>query len=719
MEANTSLLASEKSYKFVSFLRNVTERKRMEREREIALNLIKRISNPSGLEELLADITKLMRDWSGCEAVGIRLRQGDDYPYFGTRGFPAEFVKLENSLCETDSDGKVLRDSDGKAVLACMCGNILRGNFDSSLPCFTENGSFWTNSTSDLLASAMDEDWLARARKRCNLEGYESMALVPLRYGDDTLGLLQFNHTGRERFDRATIDLFERLAANLAIGLAQRRSTDQLSIDRAKYRSLYNSMAEMFVLHRVVYREGKAVDYEILDCNRAFCKITGIDRENAIGKLASKLYGGGEAPFLDIYARTSETGIPIYFETYFEPMSKYFKVSAFSAGKGEFATVSLDITAQKQKEEELRKSDERLELVLDSVRDAVWDWRVDTGETYFSSRWFTMLGYKANELPSTLETWRTLLHPDDLPEAEQTIGRHLETGDPFEIEFRMRAKGGGWKWVLGRGCMIERDAQGNAVRMLGTHGDITERKRSEAALRKSEAKMRSIFRASPIGIGVVVNRVFADVNNRFCEMVGFDRDELIGKSSRAIYPTQEDFDMVGRVQYQQISSKGTGMVETRMMRKDGGIIDVILSTTPLDPDDPSEGLTFTAMDITNRKRAEEELRLSHEIMLSVLDGIDATVYVADLETHEILFMNKRMLEEYGQDCTGQICHQVFRNKSAPCEYCMNDLLVDSTDKPTGGSHLGISESRYREMVYESRAGGSVAGRKEGPSANRH
>jgi PAS domain S-box-containing protein len=134
------------------------------------------------------------------------------------------------------------------------------------------------------------------------------------------------------------------------------------------------------------------------------------------------------------------------------------------------------------------------------------------------------------------------------------------------------------------------------------------------ALRESEASLRSIFRVAPIGIGVVRNRVLTQVNTRICDMLGYAAEELEGQSARLLYPTDDEFDFVGREKYIQIKAKGTGTVETRWQRKDGGIIDILLSSTPLDPSDGSKGVTFTALDITANKQGEQErLRLEDRL----------------------------------------------------------------------------------------------------------
>ena len=210
-----------------------------------------------------------------------------------------------------------------------------------------------------------------------------------------------------------------------------------------------------------------------------------------------------------------------------------------------------------------------------------------------------------------------------------------------------------------------------------------EYKHFREVLQENEKQISSIFRSAPIGIGSVVNRILSKVNDRLCEMTGYDESEMIGQSARMLYPSDKEFEFVGREKYAQMADHATGTVETRWQKKDGTIMDVLLSSTPVDLQDQSKGVTFTALDITDRKQAENELNHAHEKLLTILDSIDSTVYVADMDTCEILFMNKRMINDFGGDKTGDICYSAFRNNSEPCECCTNDQLIDKDGNPAG------------------------------------
>jgi PAS domain S-box-containing protein len=208
-------------------LSDITNSKYQTEIRDLSARLTMIIDQPADFRTCIANLTCTLQQWSGCEAVGIRLRNGDDYPYYETRGFPPEFVQLENQLCVYDSAGTLLRDDEGNPILECMCGNVLQGRFNPESPFFTARGSFWCNSTTALLAGTSQSDRQVRTRNRCNGEGYESVALIPLHTGSQVFGLLQFNDHQTNRFNASQIIHFERIADSLAATLAQRQDAEE------------------------------------------------------------------------------------------------------------------------------------------------------------------------------------------------------------------------------------------------------------------------------------------------------------------------------------------------------------------------------------------------------------------------------------------------------------------------------------------------------------
>ena len=149
-------------------------------------------------------------------------------------------------------------------------------------------------------------------------------------------------------------------------------------------------------------------------------------------------------------------------------------------GRARLMGLCWDVTALKIAEDALREREERLALALESTNDGLWDWFIDTGVSWYSDRWFTMLGYEPNEFPGHASTWERLVHPDDLPEVmRQTIDHFECRSEAYECEFRLRTKDGGWAWVLSRGKVVKRDESGRPLRIVGTHIDIAARKAAE------------------------------------------------------------------------------------------------------------------------------------------------------------------------------------------------------------------------------------------------
>jgi hypothetical protein len=179
-----------------------------------------------------------------------------------------------------------------------------------------------------------------------------------------------------------------------------------------------------------------------------------------------------------------------------------------------------------------------------------------------------------------------------------------------------------------------------------------EKKASELLLKENEEKLQSIFSAAPIGIGLVVNRVFMEVNDTFCKMTGYTRKELIGKSSEIIYATKKEYESDGTEKYRQISEKGTGSVETRFKCKNGKILNILLSSAPLDNDDLVKGVTFTAIDITKKIQTEEALANEKYLIYSLMNTLPDHIYFKDLSSRFIR-INKAHAQFFGLSDPGQ------------------------------------------------------------------
>jgi PAS domain S-box-containing protein len=151
-------------------------------------------------------------------------------------------------------------------------------------------------------------------------------------------------------------------------------------------------------------------------------------------------------------------------------------------------------------ERELSKSRERFELAVRGSQDGLWDWDLETNEVYYSPRWKSILGYEDHEIGNGLEEWSQRLHPDEREQVLAANYAHIAGATPhYEYEFRLRHKDGSYRWILSRGVAL-RDGQGKAYRMAGSHADLTERKRVEAALRQANDRLALAVRGSDVGV---------------------------------------------------------------------------------------------------------------------------------------------------------------------------------------------------------------------------
>jgi PAS domain S-box-containing protein len=284
---------------------------------------------------------------------------------------------------------------------------------------------------------------------------------------------------------------------------------------------------------------------------------------------------------------------------------------AFNSMTGQLRTLihnlEAEIAEHRRTGEALSENEERLRVALEGTTDGIWDWNPVTGRAYFSPRYYTMMGYEPGEFPLAYESWRQLLHPDDAETAEKVVWHALEEGTPFAVEFRFKAKDGTWRWILSRGKIAEVDEEGKAVRVAGSHTDITERKQAEEALVRVNKAVESSSDA--IGMSDAQGHHFYH-NEAFTTLFEYTPEELeAAGGGPAAYVDKT----VAREVFDTIMSGGSWSGEVEMVSKSGREFPVLLRADAIkDESGKLIGLVGVHTDITERKQAEEALHESEK-----------------------------------------------------------------------------------------------------------
>jgi PAS domain S-box-containing protein len=237
----------------------------------------------------------------------------------------------------------------------------------------------------------------------------------------------------------------------------------------------------------------------------------------------------------------------------------------------------------------------------------------------------------------------------DRPRLDQALNLLLNHDVPYEQEYSIqRASDKQLHQVVSKAEVV-RDAQGRPFKVLGTVQDITERKRAEEEIKKREATLRGILKASPSGIAMVSfpQRCLVWANERLCEMTGYRLEDLLGMPTSLLYLDDDEYERVGRQATEEIKTNGFSTLQSRWRGQDGRGLDVLLNVSAIHPDDLSAGLVFTALDVTQRVRAEEEIRQSEATLQSILKASPSGIAMITYTDRRLIWANQRMAEITG------------------------------------------------------------------------
>ncbi|HSE74907.1 MAG TPA: PAS domain-containing protein [Dongiaceae bacterium] len=273
--------------------------------------------------------------------------------------------------------------------------------------------------------------------------------------------------------------------------------------------------------------------------------------------------------------------------------------------------IAQDVTELRAVEANLRASQERLNLALEGTGVSLWDWTIATGEFNFDRRAMERMGYRVDELDSTIRVWDSLVHSDDRAAVISASDRYLAgRSDLFQAIYRIRTKSGDWRWILSRGRAVERLADGRPRRLSGTHLDITDFKQIELALRRSDQRFRALAessRAVPWEADIATYRI-TYVGSQIEAVVGFSATDWVEKD---LWPERLHPDDRDRVLREEAEYSRAGIdhnLEYRLIAADGRIVWIRDLISVIVSDDGQARLYGAMVDITEEKQIEQALR---------------------------------------------------------------------------------------------------------------
>ncbi|WP_319548410.1 PAS domain S-box protein [Desulfogranum marinum] len=269
----------------------------------------------------------------------------------------------------------------------------------------------------------------------------------------------------------------------------------KLKSNEALFRGLYDNMTSGAAIYKVLNDGSKGSDYIVKNFNNKSLEIEGKTLQQVVGKSLFELRPGiDDYGLVAAMKKVWQTGEPSYFPVKIyqdEVFSSYYENYIFKIPTGEVVTIYNDVTDQKNAEIALKESEERFALAMEFANDGLFDWNLETNEIYYSPMWKRMLGYQDDELPNDFTVWETLTQPEDVKRSWELQNKLINGKlDKFEIEFKMKHKEGHWVDILAR-ANATFDKNNKAIRIIGTHVDISERKKLENQLLQSQ-KLESI-----------------------------------------------------------------------------------------------------------------------------------------------------------------------------------------------------------------------------------
>ena len=419
----------------------------------------------------------------------------------------------------------------------------------------------------------------------------------------------------------------------------RKRAQEAMRESEERYRLLFSGMTEGFALHEIICDQaGKPCDYRFLDINPAFEQLTGLKREDVVGRTVQEILPDNDPYWVEIYGKVALTGESVHFENYASVLNRHYEVLAYSPSPRQFAVIFTDVTERKQAAEALRESEERLRLAQDVAGIGVWEWSPQSGQTVWSPEIESIYGVAQGTM-TDYASWQKLVHPEDLSRVEAETADAIASRRRFDLEFRIIRPSGELRWVTTLGGAIY-DGSGAVVRAFGVNLDITERKQAEEALSESRDRFEVLTRNLRSGVALIDGLgKFSIVNPAFLSMFDLpDESSIANVNDRnwveyRVFDEHEELLDVDEHPVRKAAMTGKAVRNKLVgVRSPAGedIRWMLISAEPvIKPDGEMDALICTYHDVTERKHAEEALRQSEERFRLALEHSPVSVAVQD------------------------------------------------------------------------------------------
>jgi diguanylate cyclase (GGDEF)-like protein/PAS domain S-box-containing protein len=393
----------------------------------------------------------------------------------------------------------------------------------------------------------------------------------------------------------------------------------QLRSGEHRYRSLLENLAAGVVVH--------GPDTAIMLSNAMAASLLGLTQDQMLGKVAPDpdwcfLNEDGTRMHLEDYPvnRVLASGEPlrgyvagVQHARGTEPtwvLCSAYLTRDEAGGISQAIVTFTDITERKRAEAALTASQARWKFAIEGAGYGLWDWNIQTGKAFYSSLYKSMLGFSEDEIGDTADEWSKRIHPDDAPGVFAALQPYMDgKAGSAKVEFRMLCKDGHWLWTLGRGMVMERDADGKPVRMIGTNSDITERKLAEDELRLAA----NVFSHTREGITITdAAGTIVDVNASFTRITGYSRAEAVGQNPRMLSSGRQDKAFYEGL-WRALLEQGHWSGEIWNRRKDGEVFAELLTISAVrDAQGHTQHYVALFSDITAIKEHQYKLdRMAH------------------------------------------------------------------------------------------------------------